>query len=77
MLGFVDWIVPWISVVVGIHFFPVGHLFQLLSDYVLGGAILLLVVVTVFALPSAGWAAVIGLGTAILLWLSGWGRLLL
>jgi hypothetical protein len=73
--GQARWIAPWVAVVVGLHFFPLAHLLKLFFDYVLGAAILLWVGTIVLSLPSDGWASYVALGTALLLWLAGWGRL--
>lgn len=70
-----QWIAPWVALLVGLHFFPLGRLLQLPLDYVLGAAILILVVATVFAVEMADWARLLGSGTALFLWLAGWGRL--
>lgn len=69
-----EWIAPWVAVVVALHFFPLGYLLMLPSDYLVGGAILGLTLVTVFTISSRNWARVLGLGTALLLWLAGWTR---
>ena len=74
-LGQTDWIAPWVAIVVGLHFLPLAHLLKLPFDYVLGVGIIVLVIATVLILPVANWATLIGLGTAGLLWLAGWGRL--
>lgn len=69
-----DWIAPWVAVVVALHFFPLGYLLRLPTDYFVGGAILGITLVTVFTISSTNWASVLGLGTALLLWLAGWAR---
>ena len=74
-LGLADWIAPWVTLVVGLHFFPLAFLLKLPFDYLLGAAILLLVGMTILFMPMDSWAAVLGLGTAVFLWLAGWGRL--
>jgi hypothetical protein len=71
-----DLIVPWVAAVVGLHFFPLGRLLNLSTDYLLGSVILLLVVGTTVAAPQNSWAAIIALGTAVFLWLAGVGRLM-
>ncbi|MEM7799294.1 MAG: hypothetical protein AAF633_08900, partial [Chloroflexota bacterium] len=71
-----DWIVPWIAAVVGLHFFPVGKLFNLWLDHLLAIAIIALVTVTVVSQPQEVWAAMISIGMALLLWLAGVGRLI-
>ena len=74
-LGLAAWIPPAVALIVGLHFLPLGHLLQLPSDYLLGGAIILLVLLTVALAPTANWGMLVGLGTSALLWLAGWGRL--
>lgn len=74
-LGHTGWIAPWVAAVVGLHFFPLGRLLNLPTDYLLGSAILLLVVGTIVAAPQHSWVAIIALGTAVFLWLAGVGRL--
>ena len=74
-LGHPDWIAPWVAVVVGLHFLPLARLLKLAFDYVLGAAIIVWVVAIVVLLPTSAWPSLIGLGTAVLLWLAGWGRL--
>jgi hypothetical protein len=67
-------IAPLVALIVGLHFFPLGYLLRLRSDFVLGAAILILVAVTVFALPPERWINPLSLGTAFLLWSAGLGR---
>lgn len=74
-LGLAQWIAPWVALVVGLHFFPLAHLLKLPFDYVLGTAIVLLVLITVVFMPLENWAGILGIGTAVFLWLAGWGRL--
>jgi hypothetical protein len=70
------WIAPWVALLVGLHFFPLGRLLNLPLDYGLGAAIVILVVLTVLAVEMENWPSLLGLGAALLLWLAGWGRLL-
>ncbi len=74
-LELTEWIAPWVALVVALHFFPLARLLKLPLDYVVGMGILLLTLFTVVALRTDLWAVVLGLGTAFLLWLAGWGRL--
>lgn len=74
-LGLVEWIVPWVALIVALHFFPLGYILGLPYDYVLGGAILLLVIGSVLVVPTVHWPDVIAWGTAALLYLAGWARL--
>lgn len=69
-----EWIAPWVAFIVGLHFFPLGIILQLRSDYILGAAILALTLITLLTVPPGQWARLLGLGTALLLWLAGWTR---
>jgi hypothetical protein len=69
-----EWIAPWVAFIVGLHFFPLGRILRLRSDYILGAAILALTLITLLTVPSEQWASLLGLGTALLLWLAGWTR---
>ncbi|MEM8860437.1 MAG: hypothetical protein AAGD96_19100 [Chloroflexota bacterium] len=75
-LGQVQWIVPFIATVVGLHFIPVGRIFRLPLDYALAAMILMLVLIATVVMPETAWAAVISLGMMALLWLAGIGRLM-
>ncbi len=71
-----DLVLPWVALIVGLHFFPLGYLLRLKLDYLLGAAIVLLSTATFFAdLPTQ--QVVLTFGTALLLWLAGVGRLTL
>lgn len=74
-LNLVGWIVPWVALVVGLHFVPLGYLLRLKQDYLTAAAILLLTVGIVLLMPMAAWALQISVGMALVLWLAGWGRL--
>ena len=70
------WIVPWVALVVGLHFLPLARLLKLPFDTILGIAIVLFVGVTVLLVDQTNWVNWIAVGTAVFLWLAGWGRLL-
>lgn len=76
-VGLEAWIVPWVAFVVGLHFVPLCFLLRLPADYLAAAAILLLTLATVVFAPPSGWALFISMGTALVLWLAGWGRLFL
>jgi len=79
---------PAIVLIVGLHFFALAPLLRMRFDYIIGTLLCLLALVTVFALPvyaTVGetasqriflWGAVIGIGSAIVLWLGAIARLL-
>lgn len=74
-LGFAAWIPAYVASVVALHFFPLGSLLNIRSDYILGSAILVLVVIVLISFPMTQWAGLISLGTAICLWIAGANRL--
>lgn len=69
-------ILSWVAFIVGLHFFPLGYLLRLKGDYLLGAAIVLLVIVTL-SFDLATRQMVLTFGTAVFLWLAGVGRLLI
>lgn len=75
-LELTEWILPWVTFVVGIHFFPLGKLLKLPLDYVLGAVFMGMIAITLIFVDVDSWAITLGLGSALLLWLAGWGRLL-
>jgi hypothetical protein len=74
-LNLVEWIVPLVALLVGLHFLPLARLLKLPFDYLVGGAIMLLVLLSVWLTSQPAWPDLISVGTATLLWLAGWGRL--
>jgi hypothetical protein len=91
MLGFrlqrPEYIPPVVALIVGLHFFALAPILQKRFDYIVGSLLCLLALVTMFALPvyaNAGeagpgriflWGAVIGIGSAMALWLGAISRL--
>src|SRR5947209_2634541 len=91
-LGFIFqrpyYIPPAIALIVGLHFFALAPILQMCFDYIIGTHLCLLVVVTFFVLPLYVcvigvasqsmflWGAVVGLGSAIVLWAGAVSRLL-
>jgi hypothetical protein len=63
-------LLPVIALIVGLHF--VGMVWALGSSlyWWTGGAMCLLAVASMLALPKNAWAPVVGLGSAMILWLS-------
>ena len=76
VLGQELWIVPWVALVVGLHFLPLARLLKLPFDLILGIAIILLVGLTILFVDPMHWVNLIAVGTAVLLWLAGCGRVL-
>ncbi|MEL7435114.1 MAG: hypothetical protein AAFN11_14300 [Chloroflexota bacterium] len=74
-MGRPNWILSWVALVVGLHFFPLAYLLNLRLDYVLGVCIVVLVVVT-STLDLDTRRTVLTLGTAAMLWMAGVGRLI-
>jgi hypothetical protein len=72
-------IAPVIALIVGVHFLPLAPLFQVRAYYVTGIALILLAAVCVSAVlvgarPGGGslfvWSSVVGLGSALILWVT-------
>jgi hypothetical protein len=63
-------LLPVIALIVGLHF--VGMVWALGSSlyWWTGGAMCVLAVMTMLTLPRNAWAPVVGLGSAVILWLS-------
>jgi hypothetical protein len=77
-LGQTQWIGVAVAIIVGLHFFPLGWLFNLRMDYAIGGLIVLLaIVVPVLVADEQARFTVIAYGCAVILYAAGWGRLLL
>lgn len=69
-------ILPWVAIIVALHFFPLARLLRLPMDYLVGTAILIAVLATA-PLPLTTRQTVLPLITALLLWLAGLTRLTL
>lgn len=79
-LGYTAWITPLVALVVGLHFFPLGRVLRLRSDYLVGAAFVLLVLGAVLLVENVDglrWTQWIGLGAAAILWLAGLRRIVL
>lgn len=77
-LGQTQWIGVAVAIIVGLHFFPLGWLFGLRMDYVIGVLIVLLAVLTpIFVGEEAPRFTVIAYGCALILFGAGVGRLML
>ncbi|MDT4895146.1 MAG: hypothetical protein QOH25_223 [Acidobacteriota bacterium] len=82
-----EYIPPVVALIVGLHFFALAPILRMRFDYIIGLLLCLLALVTMFLLPvyantgdaSPGriflWGAVIGIGSAIALWLGAASRL--
>ena len=91
MLGFrlrhPEYIPPVVALIVGLHFFALAPILRMRFDYVIGSLLCLPALVTIFLLPvyaDAGapppgrvflWGAVVGIGSAVALWLGAVSRL--
>ncbi len=77
-----EWVMPLIAIVVGLHFFPLARLNHNPLWYATGGALCMLVVVTVLVWPTSAnlrvfgaaptntWHFVIATGCAVIFWLT-------
>ena len=72
-VGAKQYLMPVIAIIVGLHFF--GMVPALRSDefWLVGGAMSLLPVLTMLILPQRAWTPVVGIGCAVILWLSALG----
>jgi hypothetical protein len=91
MLGFrlrhPEYVPPVVALIVGLHFFALAPILRMRFDYVIGLILCLLALVTMFMLPLYAnaddisqertflWGLVIGIGSAIALWLGAVSRL--
>ncbi|MFD0682554.1 MULTISPECIES: hypothetical protein [unclassified Paenibacillus] len=75
-----DLFIPMMALIVGAHFFPLAHLFRVKIHYIAGTLLCLLATLTMIALPLRvtlghhqimAWWAVIGFGSALILWGTG------
>jgi len=78
-LGQPQYAFPATALVVGLHFFALAPLFGIAFDYAIGGSLCVLALGTVLLVPVGGgvwtWNAVVGLGSACLLWVGAAHRL--
>ena len=63
-----DWIAVGISLVVGLHFLPLGRIFGFASYYWVGTLIVVWDILTITALKSWNWTASAGIATGVILW---------
>lgn len=63
-----DWIAVGISLVVGLHFLPLGRVFGVASYYWVGTLIVVWDILTITALKSWDWTASAGIATGLILW---------
>jgi hypothetical protein len=66
----VEWIMPGIMVIVGLHFFPLAKLFHNKSHYLTGTALVVLAASYPFVMAQGPSSAVGPIGAALILWLS-------
>ena len=75
-----DLFVPVMALIVGAHFFPLAHLFQVQIYYISGSLLCLLSAITLFTLPVRVtwenhqiilWWTSVGFGSALILWGTG------
>jgi len=76
VIGYFDLFFPIMAIIVGVHFFPLAHLFQVRTYYVTGILLCLLAIVTLFFVPleiSVGghsidaWWTLVGFGSMSIL----------
>ena len=79
IMGHFDWFFPVMSIIVGVHFFPLAHLFQVSAYYMTGMLHCLLAIVTLLFVPleiSVGghsidaWWVLVGFGSMLILWIT-------
>ena len=63
-----DWIAVGISLVVGLHFLPLGRIFGVASYYWVGTLIVVWDILAIFALKSLNLTASAGIATGVILW---------
>jgi hypothetical protein len=71
---------PVMALIVGVHFFPLAHLFQVRTHYLTGGLLCLLAIITLLFIPEhvqighhqiIAWWTFLGFGSAFILWGTG------
>lgn len=70
-----DWVAAGISLVVGLHFLPLGRIFGVASYYWVGALIVVWDILSITALRSWNLTAAVGIGTGLILWATAVGRL--
>lgn len=78
-----EFILPFVSIVVGMHFFPLARLFEVRVYYATGALLVLVGVAVMLAVPVHtmignlhAWNALVGSICAVILWLTGIAALL-
>ncbi len=73
-----EFLLPFVSIVVGVHFFPLAKLFNVRLYYVTGALLVLVGVIVMLAVPVQtmvgnlhAWDALVGSLCAVILWLTG------
>jgi hypothetical protein len=64
------WILPLVSVLLALHFFPLGRLFSSPPLYLVSCGIVLWILISMYSLPLAQIPFSVGLGTGAVLWTS-------
>lgn len=72
-LGKKQYLIPVIALIVGAHFFGMVPALHSNEFWWIGAAICVLPVLTIIALPQKTWAPTVGIGCALILWLSALG----
>lgn len=71
--GVKHYVIPMIAFIVGAHFFGMVPALHSNDFWWVGAAMCLLPAATVLILPQRAWAPVVGIGCALILWLSALG----
>lgn len=69
-IGAKQYLIPVIALIVGAHFFGMVPALHSNDFWWVGGAMCLLPILTMSILPQRAWPPVVGLGCAVILWLS-------
>jgi hypothetical protein len=65
-----QYLIPVIAFIVGAHFFGMVPALHSTDFWWVGGAMCVLPLVTIIAAPPRAWSPVVGIGCAVILWLS-------
>jgi hypothetical protein len=68
--GAKQYLIPVIALIVGAHFFGMVPALHSNDFWWVGGAMCVLPLLTMWILPQVAWAPVVGIGCALILWLS-------
>ena len=69
-IGAKQYLIPVIAVIVGAHFFGMVSALHSNDFWWVGGAMCLLPLIAISILPQTIWTPVVGIGCALILWLS-------